>query len=164
MTHISTEYDRDISYERGRIARDIDDLTSTKSENMRDSTRMETVSWRIEDDGISFTILRGELFGEVLDFCIDEFYICDAISVRIFDSILTRGCHELNTIYFWEIFGKEDPDRTSSCIEIKKYSSLILDRVDHSAIEFLRSESIDLEERLRLYLECESEELISDYG
>jgi hypothetical protein len=57
MAHISTEHDRDISYECGRIARDIDDLSSTESENMRDRTRMETVSWRIEDDGVGFASL-----------------------------------------------------------------------------------------------------------
>ena len=90
MTHISTEHDRDISYERGRIARYIDDLTSTECENMRYCTRMESIPWRIEDDGICFASLRCELFGEVLDFCIHEFDICDTISVRIFDSIFTR--------------------------------------------------------------------------
>jgi hypothetical protein len=57
MTHISSEHDRDISYESGRIARYIDDLTSTESENMWDRTRMETVSWRIQNDGICLSSL-----------------------------------------------------------------------------------------------------------
>ena len=90
MTHISAKHDRYISYERGRIARDIDDLTSSECENMRDRTRMESISWWIEDDRISFSSLRCEFFSEVFDFFIDEFDICDTISVRIFDSILTR--------------------------------------------------------------------------
>jgi hypothetical protein len=90
VTHISAEHDRDISHEGGRIARDIDDLTSPECENMRDRARMEPISWRIEDDGVRFAILRGKLFGKVLDFCIHEFDTCDTISVRIFDSIFTR--------------------------------------------------------------------------
>lgn len=41
-----------VSHERGRIARNVDDLGSTKRENMRYRTRMESVTWWIEDDGI----------------------------------------------------------------------------------------------------------------
>ena len=129
---------------------------------MGDRTRMESISWWIEDDRISFSSLRCEFFSEVFDLGIHEFDICDTISVRIFDAIFARGCYELYGIYFGELIRQEYPDCTCPCIEIKEYSSLVLYRVDHSTIELLRSESIDLEERLRLDLECESEELIRD--
>lgn len=57
---------------------------------------------------------------------------------------------------------EEYTDSASTSIEIEESASFLLDRVDSSGIEFLSSETVYLEKRLRLYLECESEELISD--
>lgn len=107
---------------------------------------MHPIARRINDNRICLTSFCREFLCEILDFRIHEFDICDTISVRIFLSIRARIGNKLDRVDFFEVFREENPDSSSSRIEIQEHSSLILYRVDHLGIELLSTEGVHLEE------------------
>lgn len=98
MTHISAEHNRDISNQSGRIATHIDDLPRSECKNMRNSTRMESISWRIKHNSISSSSLWCELLGKVFNLGINKFYISYIISHSILLSIFARRGYEFYRI------------------------------------------------------------------
>ena len=94
----------EVTNECSRIARDVDNLSSTEWEKTREGRWMHPVSWWIDHDSICPSSIFQEFFCEDLGFFTYEFDICDTISDRIFYTILTGIRHHLNGVDFCKIW------------------------------------------------------------
>jgi hypothetical protein len=107
-----------VTHQGGWITGYIDNFTSTERENVRYSTWMKSISWRVKNNSIRNAIFLTKITSEVLYFCIDKSNIFDSISQSISLAVTTCGFDELYRIDMRKLFCKKDSDGSCASIEI----------------------------------------------
>jgi len=125
-----------ITNKSSRITTHINNFLCTEWENIWNSTRMKTISRRINNNSISLTIIIWKIERKILYLFIDKFNIFYTISFGICLTIMTCWLYKFNRINFFKMMSKEYSNCSCSCIEIKKNSSFILYISNYLIIEF----------------------------
>ena len=158
-----SDKDLEVTSESRRVTGDIDDLTSSESEDMWECARMHAITRGIEDDGefsLIDSVFRAYFSDKIFHLCIHKTDICDTIFGGISLTVSTRTLDELDRVDLTKMLCQEDTDSPCTSVEIEESTSLVLDHIDRSGVEFLSTESVDLEETLGCDLKSLSEKLL----
>ena len=153
LVEITRKDDIEVSRECRGITAHVDDILCLEANEIDACARMESVSWRIDDEDIRMLSSLEECREKIFDFRIHEGHMMNRIYARISFCIICRRLNCLDGIDFFESTSEEYPDRPSPSIEIEKDISLLGTELCDDRIESLGSTRIRLKETQRLNLE-----------